>query len=92
MRIDPTTAAPVSLQVAQPAATGPERDAAVSRRGERDAVALSGGARVLQRAHAAAAEADDVRTGRVAALKAQIQAGAYQMDTDALAERMLGGS
>ena len=40
-------------------------------------------------AHAAATDAPDTRDRRVAAIKAQIEAGTYQVDNRALAETLL---
>ncbi len=90
MRIDPTHAARIAgiMPRSAPAPTQPAGEGGPSRR--LDSVNLSEGLGRLREAHAAAAEASDVRAERVAEIKAQIQAGAYTVDTDALAEKMLG--
>jgi flagellar biosynthesis anti-sigma factor FlgM len=50
---------------------------------------LSEGAEYLRRAREEAAATSDVRAERVAAIKDQIQAGTYQIDDTALAEKLL---
>ena len=56
-----------------------------------DAVSLSGDASGVRRAHAAAAAAaPELRAEKVAELRAQVQAGAYQVDSYALAEKLAG--
>jgi len=54
-----------------------------------DAVQLSRRTDQLKLAEAAAAEADEARAQHVAALKAQVQAGAYQVDNAKLAEALI---
>ena len=67
-----------------------ENGARPSGRGEhRDTVAMSEQGSALARIHEAVEATPDVRADRVAELKARIQAGTYDVDTDALAERML---
>lgn len=90
MRIDPSSAVHIASITSRPApaAAPPAAENAPGRRP--DSVKLSEGLGRLREAHAAAAEASDVRTERVAEIKAQIQAGRYTVDTDALAEKMLG--
>ncbi len=55
-----------------------------------DAVQLSAAAAHMRRLERAAQHAPDTRAERVAELKALVQAGAYQVDHTALAERLLG--
>lgn len=54
-----------------------------------DRLALSQRAEEIKAARAALAETPDVRAERVAALKAQVEAGTYQVDPDKVAERIL---
>lgn len=56
-----------------------------------DTVAMSEAGASLARVQEAAAAAADIRADRVAELKAQIQAGEYPIDADAIAERLLDG-
>lgn len=71
-------------------AAGPLRDAAAPRAaGGADRLALSQRAEEIRAARAALAETPEVRAGRVAELKAQIQSGSYRVDPDAVAERIL---
>lgn len=58
-------------------------------RSRTDLVTLSPATQELRRLRDAAADQSDVRTDRIAVLKTAIAAGAYQVDTVALAERML---
>ena len=55
-----------------------------------DSVAVSTIRQDVMRARAVAASQPDVRTDRVAALRQQVSSGAYQVDTHALAAKMLG--
>lgn len=59
--------------------------------GRQDAVDLSSRGRLVSIAARAVAGADDVRADRVAALKASIASGAYQVDARGIAERLLRG-
>ena len=69
---------------------GPLRDAAAPRApGGADQLALSRRAEEIRAARAALAETPEVRAGRVAELKAQIQSGSYRVDPDTVAERIL---
>ncbi|EFL50278.1 anti-sigma-28 factor, FlgM [Solidesulfovibrio fructosivorans JJ]] len=54
-----------------------------------DRVTLSGDARLVSLAANQAKEAPEVRSDRVATLKAQVQAGTYQPDSKKIAEKML---
>ncbi len=54
-----------------------------------DRLALSERAEEMKAARAAMAEAPEVRADRVAELKAQVEAGTYEIDTDKVAERIL---
>jgi negative regulator of flagellin synthesis FlgM len=85
MRIEPTRTQPTQTPSARQPAEQPERPAA----GRSDSVELSDGAEYLRRAREEAAAAPDVRAERVAAIKDQIQAGTYQIDDTALAEKLL---
>jgi flagellar biosynthesis anti-sigma factor FlgM len=58
-------------------------------RSRTDIVTLSPATQELRRLRDAAAEQSDVRADRIAVLKTAIAAGAYQVDTVTLAERML---
>lgn len=88
MRIDPTSAAGSSAipsyrrPAASPSAGAPQGYKA-------DSARVSGDAQQVRRAHAAAASSSDVRAEKVATIKAQVQAGTYKVDTDALAEKLL---
>jgi flagellar biosynthesis anti-sigma factor FlgM len=81
------TTSVVSLAVGQ-AAARPSRPHRVTS-SHTDAVQLSEAAVHLRRLERAAQHAPDTRAERVAHLKALVQAGAYQVDTTALAERLL---
>jgi negative regulator of flagellin synthesis FlgM len=86
MRIEPSPIQPSqSPVVRQPAE--PSEPRLPARRPDR--VELSDDAEHLRRTREEAAAAPDVRAERVAALKEQIQAGAYQIDDTALAEKLL---
>lgn len=54
-----------------------------------DSVSLSDSARALSAATKSVADADDVRSDRVATLKAAIANGTYQVDSRTLARKML---
>ncbi|MGI5820096.1 MAG: flagellar biosynthesis anti-sigma factor FlgM [Armatimonadota bacterium] len=58
--------------------------------GGADQLELSSRAEEIRAARAALAETPEVRAERVAELKAQIEAGTYQIDADRVAERILG--
>lgn len=87
MRINSTNSVHTANAVSRTAPPRPAREAVASRRSDR--LALSDDLGQMRRAHAAASEAPDVRAKRVAEIKAQVQAGTYQVDTDALAGKML---
>lgn len=59
---------------------------------ERDEVALSDQAHLLQKAKAAAIAAPEVRAERVAELKRRIAEGKYEIPLDGLIARLLGQS
>ena len=86
MRTNPPGAAREPTAINDHAAAQPDR--AGRHAGRRHAVELSAATVRLRRAHAAD-DAADARADRVAALKAQIEAGAYQIDNAALAEKLL---
>ena len=71
-----------------PAAEGYEATSLPSQRP--DAAEFSDELAELRRVRAAAAAADEVRADRVAAIKARLQAGTYTIDTNTLAEKLLG--
>lgn len=54
-----------------------------------DRVSLSPEAKLLQEAHAAATNAPDVRSDKVAALKSQVEAGTYSVDSKTVAQKLL---
>lgn len=54
-----------------------------------DKVTLSGDARLVSLAATTAKDSPDTRADRVAALKAQVEAGTYQPDSKKIAEKML---
>ncbi|EHJ46204.1 flagellar biosynthesis anti-sigma factor protein FlgM [Solidesulfovibrio carbinoliphilus subsp. oakridgensis] len=54
-----------------------------------DRVTLSDGAKLVSLAASQAKDAPEVRSDRVAALKAQVDAGTYQPDSKKIAEKML---
>lgn len=56
----------------------------------RDQAALSDRARLLGKARAAFASVEETRADRVAALRSQVQSGAYRIPYNALASRMAG--
>ena len=55
-----------------------------------DEISISTEGQTLQRAIQAAQQASDVRNERVAEIRAQMQAGQYLLDPQAIADRMLG--
>lgn len=57
--------------------------------GRGDTVQFSEDARLRTDAHAAASNAPDIRHDKVAAIKAQIAAGDYQIDTRKIASRVV---
>lgn len=56
-----------------------------------DEASLSKEARLLQRVRRAIDEMPDVREDKIAALRQQIQEGAYQIDVEALIDALIGG-
>lgn len=72
------------IERAQPAQTDPAASV-----GGPDGVVLSQRAQEVQRARAALAETPEIRQGRVAELRAKIEAGTYRVDPDKVAERIL---
>ena len=88
MRIDPTSAASISAITThrKPAAAPP---ASAQQSYKTDSAQVSGDAQQVRRAHAAAASSSEVRAEKVANIKAQIEAGTYKVDTNALAEKLL---
>ncbi len=82
-----------AAQAAQEALATPQRRArAASGDGSlrADRVQLSDRARTLARIGSAVSEADDVREGLVAELRARVEAGEYHVDATALARRLAG--
>lgn len=61
----------------------------VSRRARTDSLAVSDTLQQIARFRDRAAAQPDVRAERVASLRAQIAGGSYQVDTHALAQRLL---
>lgn len=57
--------------------------------GRRDALNLSERGRVVARAALAVQSASDIREARVAALKAAIASGTYEIDAEAVARRLI---
>lgn len=71
-------------------AARPVRESGASQgMGGADQLELSNRAEEMKAARAALAETPEVRAQRVAELKAQVQAGTYQVDPDKVAERIL---
>jgi len=72
-------------------ASGPARTPAseTTGTGSADRVTLSDGARLVGVAVRTAGETSEVRTDKVAELKAQVQAGTYQPNSRKIAEKML---
>lgn len=66
-----------------------EGGGAVAGGGGADRLALSQRAEEMKAARTAMMEAPQVRADRVAELKAQVEAGTYQVDSDKVAERIL---
>lgn len=64
-------------------------ESAASEGGGADQLALSSRAEEVRLARAALAETPEVRAERVAELKAQVESGTYEIDADAVAERIL---
>ncbi len=69
------------------AARGGKTDAGAASGADR--VTLSGDAKLVSQAAREANEAPEVRTEKVAALKAQVAAGTYQPDSKKIAEKLL---
>jgi flagellar biosynthesis anti-sigma factor FlgM len=67
----------------------PGAKSAEKARGAQDQVKLSNRARFVADASRAVANAPDVRSAKVAALKASIASGSYQSSPQAVAERLL---
>ncbi len=90
MRINSTGSVHASVNVGQSPPVQPPRSGQESAPAHRrDGVELSNDLKRMRRAQAAASEAPDVRAERVAEIKARIQSGAYHVDTDALAQKLL---
>jgi negative regulator of flagellin synthesis FlgM len=100
MQIDPThlsriasasitqsqAAAPAAVETAPASATAPAAGAAGA-----DQVILSQQATEVQAAYQALAQTPEVRSELVQQLKAQVQAGTYQVDAEKVAEKLVGG-
>ena len=69
---------------------GAGASAGSSRRSRTDSLAFSSTFQQIAGLHDQLAGQPDVRADKVASLKAQIAAGTYQVDTTALAQRLLG--
>ena len=54
-----------------------------------DSLRLSDTTGQVRRAQAAASAAPEIRAEKVASIKAQVQSGAYQVNTDVLAQKLL---
>ncbi len=90
MAINPISGSNISYITARPAARAVEPQAAQAYGGFRpDQMQLSSAGATARKAQAAAAQAPELRAERVAGLKAQVQSGAYQVDTTALAQKLL---
>lgn len=57
---------------------------------QNDKLEFSQTAKSYQTAKAAVADASDVRADKVAAIKAQMAAGTYQVDLEAVADKIMG--
>ena len=90
MRINPSHAAYVTQITARPTSTAALTAGGALAARRTDEVDLSAGLERVRRVQAAVTEAPDVRADRVTELKAQIQRGAYRVDADDLARRLLG--
>ena len=90
MRINPSHAAYISQVTPRPNSPAALAAGGASTSRRTDAVDLSAGLERVRRVQTAVAEAPDVRADRVTELKAQIQSGAYRVDADDLARRLLG--
>ena len=78
-----------TLEGSQPEETGRNRKKAGKSGSEGDQVTLSEHARDLSRTMKATADAQDVRTDKVQALKERVQSGTYQPDSGAIARKLL---
>ena len=81
-----TQAAPAAVETAATSATAPTTAAAGA-----DQVILSQQATAVQAAYQALAQTPEVRSELVAQLKAQVQAGTYQVDPEKVAEKLISG-
>ncbi|MHB8994044.1 MAG: flagellar biosynthesis anti-sigma factor FlgM [Armatimonadota bacterium] len=102
MQIDPThlsriaSASIAQSQAAAPAAVETSATAAASATAPAsaatgaDQVLLSQQATEVQGAYQALAQTPEVRSELVAQLKAQVQAGTYQVDAEKIAEKLVG--
>ena len=72
--------------------TAPEVDPAGHPQKKQDSVDLSQTAREIQAARKLLEEVPEVRTEKVAQLKAQIENGTYVVDNDKLAQKMISES
>ena len=88
MRIEPRQSQPVQAAPPREASSSQTARESTAKRPD-DAVKLSDDSRAAQRAQADAAAAPDVRSERVASIKAQIDAGTYEIDNEQLAEKLL---
>jgi negative regulator of flagellin synthesis FlgM len=93
-RIDGLNLSGASLNPAGAAAAsatgGPaESEAALKARGRQDVINLSNRGRIVAEAAQAVHQSSDVRTAKVAALKAAIANGAYSSNAREIAERLI---
>lgn len=98
MRIDPDKLSRVGRKVTEPAqaptvkpteleaATGPSAPA------QADQVVLSQRAAEIQTAQEAVAAMPEVRQEKVAAIKKRIEEGTYQIDPEAIADKIISGT
>lgn len=97
MRIDPDKLSRVGRKALEPAETSPvkptELDAAAGPAAAQvDQVVLSQRAAEIQKAKEALASVPEVRQEKVAALKRRIQEGTYEIDAEAIADKIISGN
>lgn len=72
-------------------ANSTKKTLSAGKKGNSDRVEISRLGQDVQAARAAVAKAPDIREERVAAIKERMAAGAYTVDMDALADKLLTG-
>ncbi len=80
---------PQAEKAGEAARTAKKQEGGASAPATGDTLEVSSEAKLLAAARNEAMQADDVRAGRVAELKAQVEAGTYQIDNRKIAAKLL---